>query len=184
MTSIVVLPLIHLMTQKEPDLHKEPYPVLALLDEFGNMARINKLKEGMSFLRSYRVCSIVIVQYVSQIISVYGQHDAKGFTNAKIKIAFAMSDLDDAKFFSEALGKTAVKVHSSTSTTGKQESNSKNISYQTRPLLAPDELMRLKKDEAIIVVEAASPIRAKKYDVYKDKRYRSIVRNLAASDKG
>lgn len=171
--------LVHLMTQAEPDLKKEPYPVLALLDEFGNMARINKLKEGMSFLRSYRVCSVVIVQYLSQIISAYGQHDAKGFLNAKIKIAFAMSDLDDAKFFSEALGKTTVRVHSSTSTSGKQESSSKNITYQTRPLLAPDELMRLKKDEAIIVVEAANPIRAKKYDVYKDKRYKNILKNLA-----
>jgi hypothetical protein len=31
--------------------------------------------------------------------------DARGFLNTKVKIAFTLNDADDAKFFSEALGK-------------------------------------------------------------------------------
>ena len=56
--------------------------------------------------------AIVLVQYLSQITSVYGQHDAKAFLNSKVKIAFALNDIDDARFFSESLGKKSVKVKS------------------------------------------------------------------------
>ncbi len=163
---------IHVLTQTEPNLNEEPYPVLALLDEFGNMARINKLKEGMSFLRSYRVRAVVIVQYLSQIISTYGQHDAKGFLNTKVKIAFALNDLDDAKFFSASLGNKTVKVRSSSSSMGQHESSSKNTSFQSRPLMTPDEIMQLKKDDEIILLEAAMPVRAKKCWWFRNKFYK------------
>ena len=92
------------MTLHEPS-QDEKIRVLALLDEFGNMSRISKLKEGMSFLRSYNIRMVVIVQYLSQITSIYGRDDARGFLNTKVKIAFTLNDAEDAKFFSEALGK-------------------------------------------------------------------------------
>ena len=97
------------MTLHEPG-QDEKIPVLALLDEFGNMSRISKLKEGMSFLRSYNIRMVVIVQYLSQITSIYGRDDARGFLNTKVKIAFTLNDAEDAKFFSEALGKKAVSL--------------------------------------------------------------------------
>ncbi len=40
--------LINTLSSHEPK-PDEPYGVLALMDEFGNMAKINKLKDGMSF---------------------------------------------------------------------------------------------------------------------------------------
>ena len=92
------------MTLHEPS-QDEKIRVLALLDEFGNMSRISKLKEGMSFLRSYNIRMVVIVQYLSQITSIYGRDDARGFLNTKVKIACTLNDAEDAKFFSEALGK-------------------------------------------------------------------------------
>ncbi|MGC1853951.1 MAG: type IV secretory system conjugative DNA transfer family protein [Candidatus Aquirickettsiella sp.] len=95
--------LIHVISEREPQAD-EPYGVLALMDEFGNMAPINKLKDGLSFLRSYRMRCIIIVQYLAQIYSVYGRYDAKGFLNSKVKVAFALNDREDAKFFSESLG--------------------------------------------------------------------------------
>lgn len=156
---------IHLMTERQPNLKEEPYPVLAILDEFGNMAKINKLKEGVSFLRSYRIRPIVIVQYLSQITSIYGQHDAKGFLNSKVKIAFALNDVEDAKYFSECLGQKTVKVKSTSVSVGHHESTSKNTSFQAKALMTPDELMQMKSEDAIILLEAQPPIKAKKYYV-------------------
>jgi len=101
--------IIQQMTLHEPG-QDEKIPVLALLDEFGNMSRISKLKEGMSFLRSYNIRMVVIVQYLSQITSIYERDDARGFLNTKVKIAFTLNDAEDAKFFSEALGKKAVSL--------------------------------------------------------------------------
>ena len=108
---------------------------------------------------------IVLVQYLSQITSIYGQHDAKAFLNSKVKIAFALNDIDDAKFFSESLGKKTVRVKSQGSSMGHHQSSSENISFQSRPLMTPDEIMQMKKLEEIILIEAAASIKAKKYFV-------------------
>lgn len=153
---------INLMTQNIPDLNKEPYPVLALLDEFGNMARINKLKDGLSFFRGYRLRAVILVQYLSQITSIYGVHDAKGFLNCKVKIAFALNDADDAQFFSKAMGTKTVKVKSQGVSRGRHYSSSQNIGLQGRPLLTIDEIMSLKNTDALVLLEANTPIKIKK----------------------
>ena len=166
--------LINAMTRHEPKLNEEPYPVLALLDEFGNMARISKLKEGVSFLRSYRVRTIVIVQQLAQITSVYGRDDAKSFFNSKIKLAFTLNDLDDAQFFSRLLGKKAVRVKSSSINSGYGDNaggQSQSTSYQSRALMTPDEIMKMRNKDAIILLEAEHPIKAKKCYWFKEPNY-------------
>ena len=170
--------LINVMSSHEPTVN-EPYGVLALMDEFGNMARINKLKDGMSFLRSYHVRPIIIVQYLAQIISNYGRDDAKGFLNSKVKIAFALNDMDDAQFFSKAMGSKTVKVSSSSVNTGHGDnpgSRSENFNYQPRALMTPDELMQLSDKKQIILLEAKSPIKADKCYWFKDPSYLKLLK--------
>ena len=157
---------INLMTQKIPDISQEPYAVLALLDEFGNMARINKLKDGLSFFRGYRLRAVIIVQYLSQITSVYGVYDTKGFLNCKVKIAFALNDVDDAQFFSKSLGTKTVKVRSQGISRGRHYSSSQNIGLQGKPLMSSDEIMKLDKQAEILLIESAYPILA--FKVLKD----------------
>lgn len=165
---------INLLTQILPNTNEEPYKVLALLDEFGNMAKISKLREGMSFLRAYHVIPIVIVQYLSQITAIYGQHEAKGFMNAKIRVVFALNDMDDAKFVSSALGKKTVKVSSNSVNVGDRDSRSHNVSYQGSALLSPDEIMQLPKNKEIILLESQSPIKANKCYWFKEPLYKDV----------
>lgn len=170
--------LINILSAQVPQ-ENEPYGVLALLDEFGNLARINKLKDGLSFLRSYHMRCIIIVQYLSQITSVYGREDARGFLNSKIKVAFALNDMEDAQFFSKGLGNKTVKVTSSTINTGHGDrvgSHSESVSFQSRALMSPDEIMQLSNKKAIILVEARSPIKANKLYWFKDSYYRHLLK--------
>lgn len=170
--------LIHVISEREPQAD-EPYGVLALMDEFGNMARINKLKDGLSFLRSYRMRCIIIVQYLAQIYSVYGRYDAKGFLNSKVKVAFALNDREDAKFFSESLGNKTIKVSSSSVNTSHGDhpgSRSENINFQSRPLMTSDEIMQLSDKKAIILMEARNPIKADKCYWFKDSHYLFLLR--------
>ncbi|MGA9629371.1 MAG: type IV secretory system conjugative DNA transfer family protein [Candidatus Rickettsiella isopodorum] len=170
--------LIHVISEREPQAD-ETYGVLALMDEFGNMARINKLKDGLSFLRSYRMRCIIIVQYLAQIYSVYGRYDAKGFLNSKVKVAFALNDREDAKFFSESLGNKTIKVSSSSVNTSHGDhpgSRSENINFQSRPLMTSDEIMQLSDKKAIILMEARNPIKADKCYWFKDSHYLFLLR--------
>lgn len=171
--------LIHVISEQEPQTD-DFYGVLALMDEFGNMARINKLKDGLSFLRSYRMRCIIIVQYLAQIYSVYGRYDAKGFLNSKVKVAFALNDREDAKFFSESLGNRTIKVSSSSVSTNHGDhpgSRSENINFQPRLLMTPDEIMQLSDKKAIILMEARNPIKANKCYWFKSLNYRYLLRD-------
>lgn len=168
---------INAMSSHEPG-NDEPYGVLALMDEFGNMARIEALSKGVSFLRSYHVRCMVIVQYLSQLTAIYGSEDSQGFLNSKVRIAFALNDTKDAQLFSTALGNTTVKVTSASFNSGhgdKAGSRSENVSYKARPLMAPDELMRLSVKKEIIIIEANLPIKADKCYWFKDPMYKKMI---------
>lgn len=170
--------LIHIMSSDEPQ-SDESHGVLALLDEFGNMGRINKLKDGLSFLRSYHMRCIIIVQYLSQITSVYGREDEKGFLNSKVKVAFALNDIEDAQFFSKSMGSQTVKVTSSSVNTGHGDhlgSRSENINFQSRALMTPDEIMQLSDKKAIILIEARNPIKANKCYWFKNLYYQQLLK--------
>lgn len=168
-----------LMTKREPNLEQEPYSVLCLLDEFGMMERINRIKDGLSFLRSYRVQFVIIVQYLSQIISKYGRDDSKSFFNAKNKIIFTPSDFEDAKLLSAALGTKAVKMQSKSVNSGSMQSSghmTTNYQYQSKPLMRPDELMKMKLSKAIVMIEGQPPIKLKKIYWFKSAKYKEYIR--------
>jgi type IV secretion system protein VirD4 len=174
----------HLMTKHEPNIKNEPYSVLCLLDEFGMMERINRIKDGLSFLRSYRVRFIIIVQYLSQIVSKYGRDDAKSFFNTKTKIIFTPSDFDDAKILSAALGTKAVKMQSKSINSGSMERSghmTTNYQHQSKPLMRPDELMKMNKKIAIVMVEGQSPIKVNKLYWFKDGKFKNMVESKPGS---
>lgn len=169
---------IAVLTEKVPDIKEEPYPVLALLDEFGNMARMDKLKDGMSFLRGYRILPIIIVQYLSQLTAIYGREGAEAFLNTKIKMAFTLNSYHDAEFFSKSLGTKTVRVRSRGFHYGREQSSSHNENFQPRSLMTPDEILKMKNTKAIILLEGHPPIKAKKLYWFKVAQYRRRLANL------
>ena len=77
--------LIQSISKHEPS-ECEPFSVLAVLDELGNLSKINPLREGMSFLRSYHLRCLVLVQYLSQITSVYADDFSKSLGQKTITV--------------------------------------------------------------------------------------------------
>lgn len=163
--------LIDEMTKCEPDLKKEPYGILALLDEFGNMGKIPALQSGLTFLRSYRLRAIMMVQYLGQIEAVYGRLGAKSFMNAKVRLVYAVNDLHDAKYISESLGEKTIQVKTKGASHSEKTTVSHNVSYQKRPLMKPDEIMKMKKNDCLILIEGEKPVKAKKLYWFKSRVY-------------
>ena len=119
----------------------------------------------MSFLRTYHLRCLVLVQYLSQITSVYGVNDSKGFLNAKVKVTFTLNDRDDADYFSKSLGQKTITVTNKGFNSGGSQSGStttKNISTQSQPLMRPESLMTLSKKEGVVLVEGCHPVKIKK----------------------
>ncbi len=120
-----------------------PRNVYYILDEFGNMPKIENFDKMITVGRSRKIWFNMIVQSYSQLNNVYGDRVAdiiKG--NCGIKMFIGSNDLATCKEFSELCGNVTVVTKS---TSGTDMDKAVNVSTQTqvRPLIYPSELQRL-----------------------------------------
>ena len=109
------------------------------------------IERAIAFIASDGGKMYIIVQDVTQLNAVYGKDNAI-MANGHVRIAYAPNTIETAKLLSEMTGKTTV-LNTKTSLSGSRVGSMKNASLSVnetaRPLLTPDECMRLpsaKKD--------------------------------------
>ena len=122
-----------------------PRNVYFIMDEFGNMPKIEKFDKFITVGRSRKIWFTMIIQSYAQLNNVYGDTVAdivKG--NCGIKMFIGSNDMNTCKEYSELCGNITVVTSSSS---GSVSSNDINLSNQTqvRPLIYPSELQRLNK---------------------------------------
>ena len=84
-------------------------PVLAMLDEFARLGRIETVAEAAQFLRSYGVRLAYVVQNKAQVREIYGKDGAADvFDNLGAEIVFGTNDPDLTKELEERLGDDTV----------------------------------------------------------------------------
>jgi type IV secretion system protein VirD4 len=85
----------------------------------------------------------IIVQDISQLNEKYGKDNVL-MSNCHTRIAYAPNNIETARILSELVGKTTVvERKSSISGSGSKRNKSMSIQETARPLLTPDECMRL-----------------------------------------
>lgn len=117
--------------------------VYFIMDEFGNMPKIEKFDKFITVGRSRKIWFIMIIQSYSQLNNVYGETVAdivKG--NCGIKMFIGSNDMGTCKEYSELCGNITVVTGSTSSS---MQGKDVNFSQQTqvRPLIYPSELQRL-----------------------------------------
>ena len=122
-----------------------PRNVYFIMDEFGNMPKIEKFDKFITVGRSRKIWFTMIIQSYAQLNNVYGDTVAdivKG--NCGIKMFIGSNDMNTCKEYSELCGNITVVT---SSTSGSVSSSDINLSNQTqvRPLIYPSELQRLNK---------------------------------------
>ena len=144
-----------------------PRNVFFLLDEFGNMPKIDKFDKMITVGRSRKIWFEMIVQSFAQLKNVYGETVAdivKG--NCGIKMFIGSNDIPTCEEFSKMCGNMTVRT-SSTSAGLKDKTNNINVSTSTqvRPLIYPSELTRLNSAKStgnsIVVTFNNFPLRTK-----------------------
>ncbi len=144
-----------------------PRNVYFLLDEFGNMPKIEKFDKMITVGRSRKIWFEMVVQSFAQLNNVYGETVAdivKG--NCGIKMFIGSNDLGTCEEFSKLCGNMSVRT-TSVSSQMIDKTGNLNISSQTqdRPLIYPSELMKLNNKQstgnAIIVTFGNYPLRTK-----------------------
>jgi type IV secretion system protein VirD4 len=151
------------------------HQVLILLDEFTALGKIPIIAEAVSYLPGYNVRVLLVIQTPAQLREVYGPNGSETMLKSlAARIVFTPKDMADAREISDELGNTTVKVKSYSrpqwSGSGKRE-NTVNESEQRRPLLLPQEVMAMGKDQALVFYEGLPAIRCQKIRYFKDRRF-------------
>ena len=150
-----------------------PRNVFFILDEFGNMPKIDKFDKMITVGRSRKIWFEMIVQSFAQLKNVYGETIAdivKG--NCGIKLFIGSNDIPTCEEFSKMCGNMTVRTQSVSSGL-KDNTGNINISsqIQQRPLIYPSDLTRLNNAKStgnsIVVTFNNFPLKTKFTPSYK-----------------
>ena len=144
-----------------------PRNVYFILDEFGNMPKIDKFDKMITVGRSRKLWFNMVVQSYAQLGNVYGDKVSDIIkSNCGIKMFIGSNDIETCKEFSELCGNMTVSTSSISSSTGDKEGNvSVSTQMQTRPLIYPSDLQKLNNNmdmgNSIIVTFGNYPLKTK-----------------------
>lgn len=144
-----------------------PNPVDFILDEFVNLGKFPKYEEFLATCRGYGIGVTTICQTLTQLQALYGREKAESILgNHAVKICLNAANEVTAKYFSDLLGKSTVKVETGSESTShsKETSTSKSDSYNynSRQLMYADEIMLMPDNQSLLVFSNQRPIKAKK----------------------
>ena len=185
-------PLLALFFQQLVDLtvrtlpqfdSKAKHQVLVLLDEFPLLGPMPVLANAFAFVAGYNMRLMLIMQSKSQLRdpALYGPDKAAAMLdNCGVEVVFGTKDLALSKELSERLGYDTVDGVSRSGPQFWRMFRGKNLnqteSDQRRALLLPQEVMRLKPRDSIVIRPGMFPIKARRIRHYEDRTFKSLLR--------
>ena len=180
LASLFILSTYKALIKIATDLPGQTLPrnVYFIMDEFGNMPKIDKFGQMITVGRSRKIWFNMVVQSFVQLTNVYGKEVADiVIGNCGVKMFIGSNDTDTCKMFSEMCGNMTVRTSSTSSSLG-SKAGDVNVSTNTqvRPLIYPSELQRLNNQEStgnsIIVSFNSFPLKTKYTPSYKCPYYK------------
>ena len=180
LASLFVLSTYKALIKVATDLPGQTLPrnVYFIMDEFGNMPKIDKFGQMITVGRSRKIWFSMVVQSFVQLTNVYGKEVADiVIGNCGVKMFIGSNDTDTCKMFSEMCGNMTVRTSSTSSSLGSKAGDiNVSTNTQVRPLIYPSELQRLNNQEStgnsIIVSFNSFPLKTKYTPSYKCPYYK------------
>lgn len=155
----------------------EPHQLLALLDEFTALGRLENVEKGIAYFAGYNIVLAPVIQDLSQLEEVYGQAVTETFlSTANIRIAYAQNSLKTAKYLSEELGFRTITTRSRSRHSKDLTSGHVSESQARRELMLPHEIRELNRRKELLLVEAAPPVLADKIRYYRERVFTKLLR--------
>lgn len=165
---LMITALLRAMSRSEAaaeDDDKTGYDVLFLLDEFAALGHLNSIKQAFGLMRGYRLKLWPILQDLPQLQGLYRDDWQTFIANAGAIQVFGTNDRATADYFSKQVGTETVDTASATYTpNGKSESTG----LTGRPLMMPDEVMRIEKEQSLVLLRGLPPMLCRRLIYYRD----------------
>lgn len=151
---------------------------LFLLDEVARLGYLRILETARDAGRKYGISLVLLFQSIGQMREAYGGRDAtsKWFESASWVSFAAINDPDTADYISRRCGNTTVEVDQlsrSTQMSGSSRTRSKHLT--ARPLILPEEVLRMRGDEQIIFTAGNAPLRCGRAIWFRRADMKSVV---------
>ncbi len=151
---------------------------LFLLDEVARLGYLRILETARDAGRKYGISLVLLFQSIGQMREAYGGRDAtsKWFESASWVSFAAINDPDTADYISRRCGNTTVEVDQlsrSTQMSGSSRTRSKHLT--ARPLILPEEVLRMRGDEQIIFTAGNAPLRCGRAIWFRRPDMKSVV---------
>lgn len=120
--------------------------LLLMLDEFPTLGRLDIFESALAYIAGYGIKAYIITQDVQQLYKAYTNNESI-VSNCHVRVAYAPNKVETAEWMSKMTGQSTV-VKEQVSTSGKRfgmvlEQVSRSYQEVQRPLMTPDEIMRL-----------------------------------------
>jgi type IV secretion system protein VirD4 len=149
--------------------------LLFLMDEFPSLGRLEFFETQLAFLAGYGVQAFLIIQDLSQLYAAYGRNESI-VSNCGIRVAFAPNRIETARLLSDMAGTMTVhrsrRMYSGHRLSPWLSHVMASEEESQRPLLTPDEALRLPEDVTLVFRAGHRPIYAEKVRYYEDPRLR------------
>ena len=148
-----------------------PRHVTFLLDEFANIGKLPDVERAIAVVRSRNVSMTIYLQSTSQLKAAYKDSAATIVDCCDTLTFLGGKSTETAKEISESVGKQTVGTVTWNESRGQTGSSTRNWNTVERDLIQAAEVARLPRDQAIVLISGADPIKDRKYDTTRHPRW-------------
>lgn len=134
-----------------------------ILDEFANTGKQQDFEIKIATMRSREISVDIILQNLAQLKNLYKDSWETIVGNCDVTLFLGGKEYSTLEQLSKWIGNTTIDYLSITENRGANGGWSRNNQLIQRPLLAPDEIGRMKRDECLIHIRGEHIFMDKKY---------------------
>lgn len=142
--------------------------LVLFLDEFPNIGQIPDFIKKLATIRTREISAVIVCQNIAGIENLYPNNAWQAIIgNTDIRILMGCNDIQSADYFSRTLGTATVEINTTRKTggfDGLMDIGDEGITTTRRNLMNPDEILRMKNDEQIVILRGQRPFKCKKFD--------------------
>jgi type IV secretion system protein VirD4 len=158
-------------------------PLLMMIDEFPTLGHLTVLGEALSLIAGYGIRACLVAQDLAQVYQAYGRNQSvTGNCHTTVAFTPAPNNTETAEELSAMIGETSVRHTQRTTSAG---GASLSEPETRRPLMTPDEVLRMPTDQVLIFTRGCPAIRTRALQYFKVQtlKRRASVPPPAATDR-
>ena len=148
-----------------------PRPIRCLFDEFANTGQIPNFEILIATIRSRNISATPILQTLSQLKKIYKDSADTIVGNCDTLVFLGGKEESTLKMISGQLGKGTIDDFNTSRTRSQNDSFGQNYSKLGRELMTPDEIQKMDRRKAIVMITSLPPFMDNKYDITKHPHY-------------